>query len=294
MTNAIIFDIKHFAIHDGNGIRTTLFFKGCPLRCIWCHNPEGLIARPELAYFEHKCIKCGLCAHGCGVMAANEQYSAKPPASCTACGKCADLCPTEARRLYGRRVSVEEILPELIEDMPFYLSTGGGVTLSGGECLLQPKFCAELLKELKERGINTAVDTCGHVPKESIDLVIPYTDRFLYDIKAIDPEIHRLCTGVTNELILKNLIHVAKIGKSIEIRVPYVPDLNSTQMEAIAKFIADNVPAATVRPLAYHNYAKSKYTALGMECHMPKRLPTDEEMADVRAGFASYGLTVIS
>jgi len=290
MKEALIFDIKHFAIHDGDGIRTTVFFKGCPLRCIWCHNPEGLSARSELGFFAHKCTQCGACVDVCPVKEKNS--SVAPDSSCTSCGACTHVCPTDARRLYGRRVTPNDILPELIADIPFYRNTGGGVTLSGGECLTYPDFCAELLMLLKNEGIHTAVDTCGCVPRESIDKVLPYTDIFLYDIKAISQEVHLLCTGAGNEKILENFIYIAKNGKPIEVRIPYVPGYNSDEIPAIADFIAKHAPSSAVRLLPYHNYAESKYSALGLECRMPPLIPTDSETERARAIIESFGLRV--
>ncbi len=290
MNEALIFDIKHFAIHDGDGIRTTVFFKGCPLRCIWCHNPEGLFKKSELAFFAHKCKQCGACADVCP---AKSRDTPLPHGEvCIACGACTDVCPVEARKLYGRWITPEEILPELTADMPFYLSTGGGVTLSGGECLIYPDFCAELLMLLKSEGIHTAVDTCGCVPCESVDKVLPYTDIFLYDLKAISKEVHLSCTGVGNERILENFIYIAKSGKPIEVRIPYVPGYNSDEVPAIAQFIARHAPDSAVRLLPYHNYAESKYSALGLECNMPTKLPKDGEVEEARALLRSFGLTV--
>ena len=178
---ATIFEIKRFAVHDGDGIRTTVFFKGCPLKCVWCHNPEGIFMKPSLAYYAHKCIGCGECVNVClqnaHKMTENEHIFERE--SCIGCGACESACLGEALTLYGRETSAEELLPKLLEDKEFYENSGGGVTLSGGECLLQADFCAALLKALKENGIHTAVDTCGFVSREAFDKVIPYTDVFL-------------------------------------------------------------------------------------------------------------------
>ena len=254
---ATIFEIKRFAVHDGDGIRTTVFFKGCPLRCVWCHNPEGLTTAPQTARYAHKCIGCGECKKE---------------------GFTPDDCLGEATVLYGKEVTVEELLPILLEDRDFYETSGGGVTLSGGECLCHPDFCKELLKKLKANGISTAVDTCGCVPRENIDAVLPYTDTFLYDIKAFDNDVHRRCTGRSNDLILKNLRYIDAAGARIEIRVPYVPDLNSDQMKKIAGFIKELKNVSAVKMLAYHNLAGSKYKALGIKNTLPERLPTKEEI----------------
>ena len=254
---ATIFEIKRFAVHDGDGIRTTVFFKGCPLRCIWCHNPEGLVRTPELAFYEHKCIGCGECK--------KEGFTN------------AD-CLGEARVPYGREVSVEELLPTLLEDRDFYENSGGGVTVSGGECLTQADFCAELLHRLKENGINTAVDTSGFVSRAALDKVIPYTDVFLYDLKAYDENVHIRCTGQSNKIILENLLYLDSLGKKVEIRIPFVPDYNDGEMKKLADFLAPLKNIVRVRVLAYHNYAASKYKALGIKNTLPERLPTNAEV----------------
>lgn len=257
MNTAMISDIKRFAVHDGDGIRTTVFFKGCPLKCVWCHNPESIDFKPQVAFYKNKCINCGECR--------KENFTVEE-------------CLGEAKILYGKEVTIEELLPVLLEDKDFYENSGGGVTLSGGECLCQVDFCAELLKALKKEGINTAVDTCGFVSKEAIDKVLPYTDTFLYDIKAIDEDVHIKCTGQSNKIILENLKHIDSLGKKIEIRIPYVPEYNSDQIEKIATFLSTLKNITSIKVLPYHNYAGSKYAALNMENTLPQILPTEEEI----------------
>ena len=261
MKNALITDVKRFAVHDGGGIRTTVFFKGCPMRCLWCHNPECIGFEAESAFYAHKCIGCGECK--------KEGFDLSD-------------CLGEARVLLGRRVSVEELLPVLLEDRAFYENSGGGVTLSGGECLMQADFCAELLGRLKESALHTAVDTCGFVSRAALDKVIPYTDLFLYDLKAYDEDVHIKCTGVSNKIILENLLYLDSLGKNIEIRIPYVPGYNSDQIEKIAVFISRLKTAVGIRILPYHNYAGSKYAALNMENTLPSTLPTSEEIEEAR------------
>jgi len=288
---ASIFEIKRLAVHDGDGIRTTVFFKGCPLRCLWCHNPEGLSRKPQLGYFPHKCIGCGECAEVCPTRA----HTISPDSHtfnrerCTSCGKCAEVCLGDALILYGKEMSPEELLPLLLEDKEFYETSGGGVTLSGGECLTYAAFCAELLKKLKDSGIHTAVDTCGAVPRESLDKVIPFTDIFLYDIKAYDEDTHLRCTGVSNRQILENLKYLDSIGKNIEIRIPYVPTYNSSEIEKIGEFLGTLRNLTKVRVLPYHNYAGSKYESLGMENTLPKvELPTKDEIASAESIIGRY------
>ena len=191
-----------------------------------------------------------------------------------------ESCLGEATVLYGKEVTLEELLDILLEDREFYEASGGGVTLSGGECLIQADFCAELLKELKKEGIHTAVDTCGFVPRTALDKVIPYTDVFLYDVKAYDEDVHIKCTGASNKQILENLKCLDSSGKDIEIRIPYVPDYNDSQIEKIAKFLAPLQNIAKIRVLPYHSYAGTKYKALNIKNTLPKRLPTDKEIQE--------------
>lgn len=286
-----IFEIKRFAVHDGDGIRTTVFLKGCSLKCVWCHNPEGIGYKPQLSYLRNKCIGCGECVSVCPAGAHKMENSGHiyDRSACISCGKCEEVCLGEALKLYGRRYTVEELMPKLLEDRDFYASSGGGVTLSGGECLMQADFCAELLRELKKEGINTAVDTCGQVSREAIDKVIPYTDIFLYDFKAYDPAIHQKCTGHTNELILDNLRYIDECGKKIEIRIPYVPEYNSDEIAKIGEFLGTLKNLTKVRVLAYHNYAGSKYESLDMENTLPDvELPSKEAIAAAEAVIERY------
>ncbi|MBO5454271.1 MAG: glycyl-radical enzyme activating protein [Clostridia bacterium] len=284
---ALISDIKRFAVHDGDGIRTTVFFKGCPLKCVWCHNPESIDFKPQVAYYENKCIDCGECVSVCpsGAHKFTQEGHIFERDLCVACGKCEKACLGEALKFYGKEMTVDELLPLLLEDKDFYKTSGGGVTLSGGECLMQADFCAELLQMLKKEGINTAVDTCGYVPKESIDKVLPYTDTFLYDIKAIDENVHIKCTGKSNRLILENIKYIDSLDKSIEVRIPYVPNYNDNQIKQIADFLKGLKNSIKVRVLPYHNYAGSKYEALDMENSLPVRLPDGEEIKNAEKLF---------
>ncbi len=266
--NAMITDIKRFAVHDGDGIRTTIFFKGCPLRCVWCHNPETFSAKKQIAFYEHKCTGCGKCREVC-------HYNME---KCDFCSKCEAICPNDARKIYGREMTVNEIMEIVLADKNFYDTSGGGVTLSGGECLLQADFCTELLRKCKENNINIAVDTCGYVKREALNKVIPYTDTFLYDLKAFDEEVHIKCTGVSNKIILENIKYLDDQGCKIEIRIPYIPQYNDNQIETLAEFIHKLKNVVRVKILPYHNYAASKYAALSMKNTLPKvRIPTQEE-----------------
>ncbi len=287
MNYGIVSDIKRFAVHDGEGIRTTVFLKGCSLKCVWCHNPESIGFKPQLAYYKAKCLNCGECVSACknGAHKIENGIHIFDASLCIGCGECEKACLGDALKFYGKKMSVDEILPLLLEDRSYYETSGGGVTLSGGESLCQADFCLELLKRLKEEGINTAVDTCGFVTKEALEKVLPYTDMFLYDIKAIDPAVHKKCTGHTNELILENIKFIDSLGKKIEVRIPFVPDFNSEEIEKMRDFLKDLKNITAVKVLAYHNYASSKYDALGMENTLPEKTPSEQEVKKAQSLF---------
>lgn len=292
-----IFDIKHFAVHDGPGIRTTVFLKGCPLKCVWCHNPESISKQPQLGYIAHKCVNCGRCAAVCpsGAQYMDETGIHRFDRSkCMNCGKCTEACYGKILTLYGKYAESDEVFAELLEDLDFYESSGGGVTLSGGECLLQAEFCAELLQKLHEHGIHTAVDTCGAVSEQAIQMVMPYTDLFLYDMKAFDEEVHKKCTGSSNKRILENLRILDDAGKTIEIRIPCVPQWNMDQLEEIGRSLRERKHITGVRLLPYHNYAGTKYSSLDMENTLPEIIPTDDCMKNARTTLEALGLKIFT
>lgn len=278
---ALITAIKHFAVHDGDGIRTTVFLKGCGLKCVWCHNPEGISFQEQLSYMREKCVACGRCCI-CDANRMEEGKHVFNRQQCMVCGQCLSRCPNGAFRLYGREMSVDEVFAEVMEDRAFYANSGGGVTLSGGEALYHTEFCVTLLKKLKEQGIHTAVDTSGFVPEGAIEAVSPYTDIFLFDLKAADPQVHERCTGHTNERILKNLYWIDSHQKDIEIRIPFVPDWNDGEIPAIADIIGGLHQVKKVRVLPYHAYAKSRYAALDMSDTLPQKLPDPERISAAR------------
>lgn len=276
MMTATIFDIERSSFVDGPGIRTTVFFKGCNLRCAWCHNPESQSAKPELAFFESRCTHCGKCKEKC------------PNAltSCTLCGACATYCPTDARKIYGKEMNVDEVMEEILRDRAFYENSGGGVTFSGGECMLQIDFLEEILKQCKEQGIHTAVDTAGHVPYEYFERILPYTNLFLYDIKCFDSDTHKKYTGVGNEQILENLAKLLAASTPIWIRIPTIPTVNADEdeMKKIKAFLDAHGTPEKIELLPYHTMGEGKTIALGKPL-MTFPTPDAETMQRLRAIF---------
>ncbi|MFO8081641.1 MAG: glycyl-radical enzyme activating protein [Armatimonadota bacterium] len=270
---ARIADISRFSTHDGPGIRTTVFLKGCPLSCAWCHNPETISPTPEIGYVTRKCIGCGECVRVCaeGAHRIEDGRHVFDRALCNACGACAEVCLGEALTLYGREMTADEVLALVLEDRVFYEQTGGGLTLSGGEPLLQADFCAELLGMSKREHVHTAVDTCGAVPWEAFERVLPVTDIFLYDLKHTDPAVHERYTGADNTQILANLRRLLASGASIEIRIPVIPGVNDDDAfaDAADELLGSLSGITAVKWLAFNPYAHSKYEAVGRDSRMP-------------------------
>lgn len=287
----MIFAVKPFEIHDGDGIRTTLFFKGCPLRCRWCHNPESWVMGAQLAFEASRCTACGACAAVCDVHTVSGGEHHFDRARCVACGRCVAACPQQAFTLYGEEQGVDALVEELLKDEMFFKGSGGGVTFSGGEPLLQIDLCVALATRIKARGVTVAVDTCGDVPRESIQAIAPFVDQFLWDVKAVDEAVHVACTGVSNRRILENLRFADSLGIPIEIRYPYVPGMNDGEWAAVADLVKTLHNVTLLRVLPYHGYAASKYAALGMEYTLSHVTPpTTEEIHDVVARMCARGV----
>lgn len=292
MIKGTISGIKRMEIHDGDGIRTTVFLKGCPLKCLWCHNPESLSRKIQIATFGQKCIACGSCDAACpkGAVSLGKVDWQR----CTRCGLCAESCPAGAMVRYGEEWEPGPLAKVLAQDTPFFQSSGGGVTLSGGECLMQPEFAEALARELRQMGIGVYIDTCGFVRRETLDRIIPYTDRFLYDIKAIDPEVHKACTGQENGVILENLRYLSGRGCSIEIRYPLIKGYNDGECEKIGQFLQDLPGICKIKVLQYHRFAASRYGALGMECTLPDTETTPEDVQTAVDILRSFGLNAVN
>lgn len=267
MSEIRIFDIQRCSFVDGPGIRTTVFFKGCNLRCKWCHNPEAWTGESQLAYFASRCTQCGVCAQVCPCNAIQADFF-PDAAKCTACGQCAAYCPASARKVFGQTRTVDEVLEFALRDRQFYENSGGGVTCSGGECMLQVEGLHELLMKLKAQGIHTAVDTAGDVPWSSFERLLPVTDLWLFDIKCLDRRLHKHLTGVDNGRILANYERLLDAGAAVIVRVPVVTGANdvANEMERVADYIAQHRPKQ-VEFLPYHRMGEGKAAAIGQEAY---------------------------
>lgn len=298
MLKGIIFDVKRFAIHDGPGIRTTVFFKGCPLHCLWCHNPEGIDQGYELMIRSSRCARCYSCLNVCPLGAISKSRSSSvviDRAKCNLCGDCVEVCMSETLELAGRKVSVPEVVAEVEKDQIFYEQSGGGVTLSGGEPLLQPEFCEGVLDELNRRKIHVALDTSGLIQWERLWRSARKADLVLYDLKMIDNGRHKKYTGVSNTVILDNLKRLAAAKKDIAVRIPLMAGVNDDQ-ENIRRTIDFLSPMKTIKNiglLRYHKGGAEKYKNLGkasrFEIFDP---PSERRMEDISRAFAQAGFSV--
>ena len=279
-----VFEIKRFAVHDGHGIRTTFFFKGCPLYCIWCHNPEGLSQEPEIALLERKCVKCSECVTSCmnGLhIIDNDAVHLITREGCTFCLDCVNACMADALKLYGKEYTVNELCKIAASDIDFYNQSGGGITCSGGEPLMQADFLEDFLSLCKEKALHTAVDTSGHASWLDFEKILPFTDIFYYDIKHMEPARHKELTGMDNNLILENLQKLSETGAAVEVRIPVIPGLNDDEenIQQTADFLKSIKTLKIVRPLPYHALSMSKYTSIGKNHTMPAATGKEYEAA---------------
>ena len=271
MATPYVFNVQKYSIHDGDGIRTTIFFKGCPINCAWCHNPESQRFDKELLYFKDRCTGCGKCVQRCP-NGANTMVDGKAEldrSKCNACGVCADWCIATARDIAGKEYTVKELVKEAEKDRQFYEESGGGITLSGGEVMsMDMDYIEQLCKILYNKGYSVNIDTCGYAPYEDYKRILPYIDTFLYDIKVMDKADHEKFIGVDNELILENLKKLSADGAKINIRIPTVKGVNATEefMQAVVDFLkGNNISVKQVNLLPYHNTGKHKYSKLDRE-----------------------------
>lgn len=294
--DAVIFNIQRFSVHDGPGIRTLVFFKGCPLRCQWCSNPESHIRKPQIAFSQNRCIGCLRCSEVCphgAVRLTNRVRLEYDRLRCKECGACVATCYANARVLLGREMTVDEVMVEIRKDAVFYRLSSGGVTLGGGEPTMWPAFATKLLAACRSEGIHAAIETCGHAPWSHIEPLLDNLDLILFDMKHLDPEMHMRYTGVNNKLILENLNRIAQRSIPIVIRIPVIPGANNDAqtIRKIAAYVHDLGIASRIELLSYHRFGEEKYARLGRPYPLRDLKPPDEEeMETLAAAVRSEGL----
>ena len=292
----LLFDIRRYSVHDGPGIRTTVFFKGCPLSCWWCHNPEGRSPKPNLILFKDRCLGCGDCLAVCpqGAIVRDDGAIRTLPSVCRACGTCVETCPSDARQLAGRWMTVSAVVKEIEKDVAFYDESGGGATLSGGEPLAQPHFVDALLEACVGRRIHTVVDTCGLVDKNVLLCLSEKVDLFLYDLKLLDPVKHQKYAGVSNDSILGNLEALARTKKPIVVRFPVIPGINdgAEDIRLMAAFLSD-LGLLRIDLLPYHRIGLEKYRRLGMQNRLEGlEPPSADHVRQIARQFEREGFAV--
>lgn len=292
---AHILNIQHFSTEDGPGIRSTVFFQGCPLRCAWCANPESQRAVRQLAHRAPVCVHCGKCLESCPqkALSVGSGQVRIDRQLCVSCGTCVSVCPAHAMFFYGEEKTVDEVFRELMKDAGFYRDCGGGITCSGGECMLQAEFVRELFLRCRAEGLHTALDTCGQFPRESLSLVKDCTDLVLFDLKHMDSGLHKRYTGFGNEQILENLEECVRMGLAVYIRIPIIPGYNDSveNLTASAEYIRQLDPSLHVDLLPYHRFGENKYGMLGLPYALEGiQPPAEEQMKKYRRIFTDRGL----
>ena len=295
----VVFEIERWSSRDGPGIRTVVFFKGCPLRCVWCCNPESWSPVPQIAFFEERCQGCGQCLEVCPLSMgpSGQGQDGQPDPDCTACGQCVAACPFGAREVMGKRMSVKDVLSVIERDRVFYRQSGGGVTFSGGEALAQPAFLRKLVDGCWAAGLPMVLETCGHFPWASAKDILARMELVFLDIKHMDPTIHRQMTGLDNRLILQNAIHIVREEISLAIRVPLIPTINDSaeNLAATAAFVSEELAGTLgVEVLPYHTLGKGKYRPIGLEYqlnHLPP--PQAADVARAREIFLDFGVELL-
>jgi len=293
--NCMIYNIQRFSTHDGPGIRTTVFFKGCTLKCEWCHNPESISFNKELQYLEEHCINCGHCAAVCTAKAHQMDPNGChvfDRTRCTNCFACTEVCFADALKSIGTEKTDAETFRSLLTDLEYYKTSGGGVTFSGGESMVQIDCLSELLKLCHEAGIHTAVDTAGNVAWSSFEQIIPYVDLFLYDIKTYDSDLHKKLTGSDNTRILDNLRKLSSLNKRIHIRIPFIPGLNDLEMSNIADFLSDmNIEKIDLLP--YNRLGEGKHISIGKAAQINHfSTPTKDQIQTAVSSLKTSGIPV--
>lgn len=290
-----IFQIQRWSINDGEGIRSTVFFKGCPLRCQWCANPESWRRNPEVLFFQERCSGCGRCAQGCesGALRTYDQTIGFVRENCSGCGKCCAVCPTGARKIIGSVVTVEEVLQVIKRDAIFYRESGGGVTFSGGEPFAQAEFLRQLVMACNRLGLDTAVETSGYFEWNRVKDIFAYLDFVFVDIKLMDDTLHQRFTGVSNRVILENIAAIARVHPSVVVRVPLVEAVNAAEgnIRAMCEFLCQHPGVKGIEILPYHDFGESKYRAVGAA--PPAFTTPDAAHTDgVKKTIAGYGIKI--
>lgn len=295
----IVFNVQRYSIEDGPGIRTTVFLKGCPLRCLWCSNPESQQAVPELAHQDSLCTGCNDCLDVCAenaisIVSKDGKFSIKIDRDkCTKCGKCVEVCFVGALKFYGQKMTVDEVLDVVVKDKSYYAKSGGGVTIGGGEPLVQADFLAVLLNECQESGLHTAIDTCGFYSTSELDKVLPFVDLFLYDLKLIDSQKHKQFTGQDNDMILRNARLIVETGVEMYIRVPLIAGKTDSEenLGAIARYVSELDNTIHVDLVPYHRFGMGKYEMLDMSYKLvDTEYLNEEKLEKAKQVFVRYGL----